>query len=162
MSRIRCPGCGKVHVLTEAVEAPFKKRCLRCAESFLVTADQVQGQALDGPDHAAVAQRMVAAQAGEARPSPKEEGAEAAPLPARVPRDPVAFQHVAAARRNPFTPRRDERLRDAPVKQVIVTDSIPLPPHKQLPQIKVLSVAPLLADAIKRIHFNESVSKLFE
>src|SRR5204863_2318660 len=59
-------------------------------------------------------------------------------------------------------PTAIERLRDAPVQQVVVTDSIPLPPHKQLPQIKVLSVAPLLADAIKRIHFNESVSKLFE
>jgi ribose-phosphate pyrophosphokinase len=55
-----------------------------------------------------------------------------------------------------------ERLRDAPIKQVVVTDSIPLPPPKQLPNIKQLSVAPLLADAIKRIHFNESVSKLFE
>jgi ribose-phosphate pyrophosphokinase len=55
-----------------------------------------------------------------------------------------------------------ERLRDAPLRQIVVTDSIPLPPHKQLPNIKVLSVAPLLADAIKRIHFNESVSKLFE
>ena len=33
---------------------------------------------------------------------------------------------------------------------------------EQLANIKVLSVAPLLADAIKRIHFNESVSKLFE
>jgi ribose-phosphate pyrophosphokinase len=54
------------------------------------------------------------------------------------------------------------RLRESPIKQVIVTDSIPLPPEKQLPQIKVLSVAPLLADAIKRIHYNESVSKLFE
>ena len=55
-----------------------------------------------------------------------------------------------------------ERLRDAPIKQIIVTDSIPLTPDKQLPKIHVLSIAPLLADAIKRIHFNESVSKLFE
>ena len=55
-----------------------------------------------------------------------------------------------------------ERLRDAPIREIIVTDSIPLPPQKQLPNIHVLSVAPLLADAIKRIHFNESVSKLFE
>lgn len=55
-----------------------------------------------------------------------------------------------------------ERLREAPLKQIVVTDSIPLSPQKQLPNIKVLSVAPLLADAIKRIHFNESVSKLFE
>src|SRR5262245_473610 len=55
-----------------------------------------------------------------------------------------------------------DRLRDAPIKQIVITDSIPLPPHKQLPNIKVLSVAPLFADAIKRIHLNESVSKLFE
>jgi ribose-phosphate pyrophosphokinase len=55
-----------------------------------------------------------------------------------------------------------QRLRDAPLKQVVVTDSIPLPPQKQLPNITVLSVAPLLADAIKRIHLNESVSKLFD
>jgi ribose-phosphate pyrophosphokinase len=55
-----------------------------------------------------------------------------------------------------------ERLRGAPLKQLIVTDSIPLPPEKQLPNIKVLSVAPLLADAIKRIHENRSVSALFE
>jgi ribose-phosphate pyrophosphokinase len=55
-----------------------------------------------------------------------------------------------------------ERLRDSPLRQIIVTDSIPLPPEKQLPRIKVLSVARLLADAISHIHCNESVSKLFE
>jgi ribose-phosphate pyrophosphokinase len=55
-----------------------------------------------------------------------------------------------------------QRLRDAPLRQVVVTDSIPVPPDKQLANLTVLSVAPLLADAIKRIHFNESVSKLFE
>ncbi|HEV8062941.1 MAG TPA: ribose-phosphate pyrophosphokinase, partial [Gemmataceae bacterium] len=37
-----------------------------------------------------------------------------------------------------------ERLRDSPIKEVIVTDSIPLVPNKQLPNIKVISVAPLL------------------
>jgi ribose-phosphate pyrophosphokinase len=55
-----------------------------------------------------------------------------------------------------------ERLRDSPLKQVIVTDSIPIPPNKQLPNLKVLSIAPLLGEAIKRIHCNESVSRLFE
>jgi ribose-phosphate pyrophosphokinase len=55
-----------------------------------------------------------------------------------------------------------ERLRDAPIKEIIITDSVPLPPDKQLSNIKVLSVAKLFADAIKRIHYNESVSRLFE
>jgi ribose-phosphate pyrophosphokinase len=55
-----------------------------------------------------------------------------------------------------------QKLRDAPIEQVIVTDSIPVPPEKRLPKIKVLSVAPLLAEAIRRIHLNESVSQLFE
>ncbi|MSR30784.1 MAG: ribose-phosphate pyrophosphokinase [Gemmataceae bacterium] len=55
-----------------------------------------------------------------------------------------------------------ERLKGAPIKDIILTDSIPLPPDKQLPNIRILSVAPLLADAIRRIHLNESVSKLFE
>jgi ribose-phosphate pyrophosphokinase len=54
------------------------------------------------------------------------------------------------------------RLKESPLDQLVVTDSIPIPPDKQLPRIKVLSIAPLLADAIKRIHFNESVSRLFE
>src|SRR5437879_13917913 len=55
-----------------------------------------------------------------------------------------------------------EPLRDGPLKQTIVTHSNHTPPEKQLPHMKVLSIAPLLADAIKRIHFNESVSRLFE
>jgi ribose-phosphate pyrophosphokinase len=58
--------------------------------------------------------------------------------------------------------RAIERLRDGPIKQVVITDTIPLPPEKHLDKIKVLSVDHLLADAMKRIHENESVSKLFE
>ncbi len=55
-----------------------------------------------------------------------------------------------------------EKLRDAPIEEIIVTDSIPLPPEKRLPKIRVLSVAKLLAEAIRRIHLNESVSILFD
>jgi ribose-phosphate pyrophosphokinase len=54
------------------------------------------------------------------------------------------------------------RLKDSPIKQVVITDTIPLPPEKQLPNIVQLSVAPLIAETIKRIHHNESVSVLFE
>jgi ribose-phosphate pyrophosphokinase len=55
-----------------------------------------------------------------------------------------------------------ERLHDAPIKQVVVSDSVPLEAWNRPANIHVLSVAPLLADAIKRIHANESVSVLFE
>jgi ribose-phosphate pyrophosphokinase len=55
-----------------------------------------------------------------------------------------------------------ERLRAAPFAGIIITDSIPLPPEKSLPNITVLSVASLLGQAIKRIHRNESVSMMFQ
>jgi ribose-phosphate pyrophosphokinase len=81
---------------------------------------------------------------------------------AKVARANGAREVIACATHAVLVGKAVENLRDAPIKHVIVTDSIPLTPEKQLPKIKVLSVAPLLADAIKRIHFNESVSKLFE
>src|SRR5688500_11683763 len=54
-----------------------------------------------------------------------------------------------------------ERLESAPIQSLIITDTIPLSPQKMIPKIKVLSVASLLGQAIKRIHRNESVSGLF-
>jgi ribose-phosphate pyrophosphokinase len=53
------------------------------------------------------------------------------------------------------------RLEGAPLEEVIVTNSIPLSKDKLQPKITVLSVAPLLAEAIRRIHDEESVSTLF-
>jgi ribose-phosphate pyrophosphokinase len=52
-------------------------------------------------------------------------------------------------------------LEAAPVKEVVLTDTIPLAPEKNIPKFTTLSVAPLLGEAIKRIHRNESVSRLF-
>jgi ribose-phosphate pyrophosphokinase len=54
-----------------------------------------------------------------------------------------------------------ERLQKAPISTVVITDTIPLRPEQILPKVKVLSVAALLGQAIKRIHRNESVSGLF-
>jgi len=54
-----------------------------------------------------------------------------------------------------------ERLANAPIKECIVTNTIPLDMDKMPPNIKQLSVAPLLGQAISRIHDGESVSSLF-
>ncbi|GAV25574.1 ribose-phosphate pyrophosphokinase [Carboxydothermus islandicus] len=54
-----------------------------------------------------------------------------------------------------------DRLANSPIKEVVVTNTIPLPPEKKLPKIKVLSVAPLMGEAIRRIHEDLSVSELF-
>jgi ribose-phosphate pyrophosphokinase len=54
-----------------------------------------------------------------------------------------------------------DRIREAPVEGVVVTDTIPLAEDRRLDRITVLTVAPLLGEAIKRIHRNESVSGLF-
>ncbi|MGC3968695.1 MAG: ribose-phosphate pyrophosphokinase [Pirellulales bacterium] len=52
-------------------------------------------------------------------------------------------------------------LEAAPIEKLVITDTIPLTADRKLPKITVLSVAPLLGEAIKRIHRNESVSRLF-
>ena len=55
-----------------------------------------------------------------------------------------------------------ERLVEAPIDEVVVTDTIPLSETgKKLGNIRVLSVSSMLGEAIKRIHRNESVSSLF-
>jgi ribose-phosphate pyrophosphokinase len=55
-----------------------------------------------------------------------------------------------------------ERLTKAPVKKVVMTDTVPVPPESRLGNFKLLSVARLLGEAILRIHHAESVSKLFD
>lgn len=54
-----------------------------------------------------------------------------------------------------------EKIRQAPIKSLVITNSIPLPPEKKLDSIQVLSVAPLLAEAIRRIHHHKSISEMF-
>ena len=54
-----------------------------------------------------------------------------------------------------------DRLKKAQIDDVIVTDSVPIAPERLGPPITVLSVAPLLAEAIIRVHENRSVSELF-
>lgn len=55
-----------------------------------------------------------------------------------------------------------DRIEACNLKELVVTNTIPIPEHKRTPKIKVLSVAPLLAEAIVRIYGELSVSKLFD
>lgn len=54
-----------------------------------------------------------------------------------------------------------QRLSRPEVTEIIVTDAVPLPPEKRTPRVKVLSVAPLLGEAIRRAYEGQSVSALF-
>jgi ribose-phosphate pyrophosphokinase len=54
------------------------------------------------------------------------------------------------------------RLRESPIREIVVTNSLPLSPEQRLLNMKVVSVAPLLGEAIRRIHRHESVSYLFD
>jgi len=55
-----------------------------------------------------------------------------------------------------------ERLAKGPFEEVVVTDTLPLPSEKRLPKITVLSVAPLFAEAIRRIHLGLSVGEIYQ
>lgn len=55
-----------------------------------------------------------------------------------------------------------ERLSAAPIKEVVVTNTINLPPERRFPSLTVLSVGELLAKAIRFTHSDQSVSSLFE
>ena len=75
----------------------------------------------------------------------------------RVKRVAVACTHAL------FTGPAIARLRSrSEVVEIVTTDTVPMPAEKRLPNMKILSIAPLLAEAIRRIHIGESVSVLFD
>jgi ribose-phosphate pyrophosphokinase len=55
-----------------------------------------------------------------------------------------------------------ERIADCPVKEVVVTDTVPVKDGNKLDKITVLSIAPLLGEAISRIHTGQSIGAMFE
>lgn len=55
-----------------------------------------------------------------------------------------------------------EKIENSAIKEMVLLNTIPLPKEKQINKIKVLSVAPLFAEAMIRIHTHDSISKLFE
>ncbi len=69
---------------------------------------------------------------------------------------------IAAATHAVFSHPARERLINSPIEEIVVTNTIPIKEKDKFEKLTVLSVAPLFAEAIKNIHFNESVSKIFE
>jgi ribose-phosphate pyrophosphokinase len=61
-----------------------------------------------------------------------------------------------------FSDAAIERISKSPVKEVVVVDTVPIPPEKKLDKIVVLPMAPLLGEAIHRIHTGLSVGAMFE
>ncbi|MBA7635968.1 Ribose-phosphate pyrophosphokinase [subsurface metagenome] len=55
-----------------------------------------------------------------------------------------------------------QRIASCPVKEVVVTDTIPVTGEKKLDKITVLPMAPLLGEAIRRIHTGQSIGAMFE
>nr|WP_290670567.1 ribose-phosphate pyrophosphokinase [Ardenticatena sp.] len=67
----------------------------------------------------------------------------------------------AVATHGILSPPAIERLQEAPLTELILTNTVPIPPEKRLPNMTILSVAPLLGEVIRRIHFGISVGALF-
>ena len=61
-----------------------------------------------------------------------------------------------------FSGHAIQRIESSPVKEVIVTDTIPVTGNRKLAKITVLPIAPLLGEAIRRIHTGLSVGAMFE
>lgn len=73
-----------------------------------------------------------------------------------------ASEVIAAATHPVFSGPAIDRLRNAPLTEVIVTNTLPIPPEKRLDKITVLSVAPIVASTIKAVFEDESVSEIFQ
>jgi ribose-phosphate pyrophosphokinase len=55
-----------------------------------------------------------------------------------------------------------DRLKNSTIEKVVVTDTLPLPPEKQIDKIEQLSIAPIFADAIRAVFEDSSVSEIFD
>jgi ribose-phosphate pyrophosphokinase len=75
-------------------------------------------------------------------------------------KDQGAAKIIAAATHGVLSRDAIERIDKSPIEEIIFSDTIPVNASKSA-KIKIVSVAPLLAEAIKRNHMGESISELF-
>jgi ribose-phosphate pyrophosphokinase len=67
----------------------------------------------------------------------------------------ITFTHAVLS--DPAT----ERLKSLPIKEIVTTDTIPIPDEKQLPNMTIITVSKLLGEVILRSHEGRSVGELF-
>jgi ribose-phosphate pyrophosphokinase len=67
----------------------------------------------------------------------------------------------AAATHPVLSGKAVQNLEEAPITEVVVTNTLPIPPEKHFPKLKVLSIAPLIADALMAVFEDSSVSEIF-
>jgi ribose-phosphate pyrophosphokinase len=80
---------------------------------------------------------------------------------AEVLMDSGADRVTAAATHGIFSGPAIDRLKNAPIGEVVVTDTLPLAEDQRIDKIKVLSVAGIVADAIRAVFEDASVSEIF-
>lgn len=61
-----------------------------------------------------------------------------------------------------FTDAGVEKLRGLDVKEIITTNTLPIPPSRRLPNLVALSIAPLIGEVIRRVHEGKSVGEMFD
>ena len=72
-----------------------------------------------------------------------------------------ASRILAAATHGVFSGPAIDRLKNAPIDKVVITDTLPIPPEKQMDKLEVLSVAEIVAAAIRAVFEDTSVSEIF-
>jgi ribose-phosphate pyrophosphokinase len=72
-----------------------------------------------------------------------------------------AISVLAAATHAVLSGSATQKLQESPLSKVIVTNSLPIPPEKGFPKLQVVSVGQIIADAIRAVFEDESVSGIF-
>jgi ribose-phosphate pyrophosphokinase len=72
-----------------------------------------------------------------------------------------AQEVFASASHAILSPPAIERIQASPIKELVVTNTVNIPPEKRLPNMTVLSIAPLIGEVIRRIHLGISVGEMF-
>ena len=79
----------------------------------------------------------------------------------QVLRDAGAKDVIIAATHGVLSDPAAQRLADSGAREVVLTNTLPIPPEKRFPSLTVLSIAPLLAQAIRAVFEDDSVTSLF-